>query len=468
MQTARRALIRIFLALLVLLVLGRALLATPPGQSWIGNRLEAFVGPALIVGRVRPSFYPVLGLRVDEIHLVDPTQPGSRSAATVAEVRLAIDLGLLMEGELVIESLLVSDATIRVEPGEHGESTMAGAIASIAAAFASDPAELELEAKATAATLEDGANPFVLPITLRNYTTELGRAGSEPLIVGLKEVDAVIVFGAPPGTISFEVELRPGDRGRINARGLYGAGGADDGIDFELAVSDVPADELLSESLGGFSMYSAGLNVAGTLGSAVVPPNLAGGGRIDFRGGDLGSSNLARLIFDAMLSIMPKGGAHDDKPAAHPAKIDYLRADLKIADGVVAISKLDFVTDDFTVTGSGGISFDLEVLLDLEVALTTSGVARLLTSAQLPIPRKIGGLPPTPIRIKGEGGKLTGRPMVTKLPLATAGYVVGGAVNASTGLFQRTLSIFGGGGDSESETEQDEAEGAEKAEKAED
>ncbi len=445
MPSALRTILWVLAVPIALACIVALALSTAPAQHWLGDRIEGFVGPALKLGRIQLSLHPILGLTLDDAHLVDPTSPDAPSAVTVRSARLSVDLEALWSGDLAIESLLVSDVAIRLEPGSRGETTLARAISSLAERFAADAGEVsEGRGNEPASAAEsEVADPFHLPLSLRDVVLEVHRADDEPLVVGVRTLEADNVFSDEAGAIRFDVDVSPGEVGRIEARGLYGAGGVDDAVEFELEISDLPASEFLSEPLGGFARYAASLEIEGTLGSASTAPDLRGSGRIDFNGGDLAGSNAAKLIFDTLLTIVPKGDAAPEKrKEKNPAKIDHLRARLEIGDGAIDISDLTFVTDDFLVEGTGVVSFGLDVLFDLDVALTTSGVSRLLTSARLPVPDEIGKLPPTPMQIRGKGRQLTGRPKIAHMPLAAAGYAVDTAVGAGKGLFSRALSVF--------------------------
>jgi hypothetical protein len=439
-------------------VLGLALLVvSPPGQRWLGDRVEAAVGPALRIGRIRPLLGNEVGLRLEDVALVDPGEPAARSAVQAPQVRVLIEPRPLLAGELVLEAIDVPQLRVRLESGPGGGQTLAGALAGLGNAEPEAPADdgapaaggappAAGRAAAEPAAPEPSGAPFTLPIALHDVEIEIERAPDGPLTVRLDAIDARVVLDAPGGGVGFDVAVRAGAQGRIALEGSYGAGGIPDALALRTELEQVRAADVLSEPLGGFETYTLSLSLAGELAPDGAPPALHGTGEVDFRGGNLGDSNLARLIFDALLSIVPHGDAElDAHLGPKPAAIDHLRAALEIRDGRVQIRDVDFVCDDFRVTGGGHVAFDLETELDLEVALTTRGVTRLLVSARLPVPNEVGALPPTPIRISGRGANLTARPRVAALPLSAAGFAVDRAVGAGAGLLGRVKRLLGGG-----------------------
>jgi hypothetical protein len=163
-------------------------------------------------------------------------------------------------------------------------------------------------------------------------------------------------------------------------------------------------------------------------GAETLAEHVEGNGRIDMHGGTIPSSSIIGALWDA---IVPRVGLkREPRGIGAPTRIDKLSESFVLRGGRMHTNDLSLITDDYTVTGSGGIGLNGSLDLDTEVALSPGGIGKLLTMAALPIPSEVPHLPPIRTRITGTVGSPVIRPQVEQLPFTFVRGLFGGAIGA--------------------------------------
>jgi hypothetical protein len=205
-------------------------------------------------------------------------------------------------------------------------------------------------------------------------------------------------------------------------------------FDVTLRADNVACATLLRAVTGeqpefGCDRLSADATVHGPwTGADTVSQHVEGTGRIDMHGGTIPSSSIIGAVWDALVPRI--GASRERRRIAAPTRVEKLTESFVLRGGRMQTSNLSLVTDDYTVTGSGGIGLNGSLDLDTEVALSPAGVGKLLTMAALPIPDDVPHLPPIRTRISGTIGAPTIRPQVEQLPLTLVRGVFSGAIGA--------------------------------------
>jgi uncharacterized protein involved in outer membrane biogenesis len=209
-------------------------------------------------------------------------------------------------------------------------------------------------------------------------------------------------------------------------------------FDVNLRADGVACEALLTAVTGvrpqyGCERFSADAAVHGPWsGARTVARGAAGSGHVDMHGGTIPSSSIIGAIWQAIVPLVhaPEGGSL----GGPPSRVDHLTQSFTLRSGRMHTNDLSLVTDDYRVSGGGSIGLDGTLDLNTEVAMTATGVTKLLTMASLPIPGEPGNLPPIPTRITGSVGDPIVRPEVEHLPVAAVQALFQGARGAGEAL----------------------------------
>lgn len=224
---------------------------------------------------------------------------------------------------------------------------------------------------------------------------------------------------------------------------LYGGTWTQSGIvtladppDFDVSVraEGIACDALLIAVTGEHPEYGCEhLNAAADVrgewrGADSVAAHAQGSGHVELTGGTIPSSSIIGALWHALVPLVASG--REPRNIGDATRVDRLTESFALRGGRMHTTDLSLITDDYSVTGTGSIGLNGTLDLDTEVALTPSGVTKLLVMAALPIPGELPNLPPISTRITGTVGSPFVRPDVEELPLAVVRGLFQGAIGA--------------------------------------
>jgi len=222
------------------------------------------------------------------------------------------------------------------------------------------------------------------------------------------------------------------------------APGSQTRLDLQLALEGIHLQRLAApqaETPGEPTRLDGELELQGPWhGGADWLEGLAGGGRLEARGGSLPRPGVIRAVASALLSRLP--GRSEEILASLPNGTTVLReatAGFAVAEGAVRTEDLVLRTEEFTLRLAGRLEEDGALDLRGTAVLTPTGVTRVLELLRLP-----GGLqratrlPPIPLRVGGHLGEPQVRADAAGLPRALLAGVLG--------IPERLLDAFGGSG----------------------
>lgn len=205
-------------------------------------------------------------------------------------------------------------------------------------------------------------------------------------------------------------------------------------FDVQMSANNVDCEDLIAAATGerpefGCDRFQLNAAMSGVwTGAEHVARQAAGSGRIEMHGGTIPSSSIIAAMWHAMVPLLSPRDAPTRLGA--PTRVDRMTESFTLRNGRMDTDDLRLVTDDYTVTGSGTVTLDGGLDLDTSVAMTPSGVAKLLVMAELPVPDEVPNLPAIPTRIRGTVGSPIIVPAVTRIPFAALQGVFHGLTGA--------------------------------------
>ena len=149
-------------------------------------------------------------------------------------------------------------------------------------------------------------------------------------------------------------------------------------------------------------------------------------GSLSVSGGAIRHGAVLTALWDALIQRPRSTSA-----ATRENQIDRASATFMLADGVCHTQDLTLRSADYTLTGAGTVRLDGQLDLNTRITLSSTGVQHLLTLGALPLPTSgLPSLPPMPARITGPANDMIVRPDVSRVPTATAGWLVRSVVGA--------------------------------------
>ena len=119
-----RWIIRVVLALLVfaLVLIGAVFLIPSEKVAALAAReFSKITGRKLVIsGSVRPSFYPVLGVKTGPISVANADWSTEGPLLAASSMEIAVDMTALLAGDVRITGLAVTDPVIVLERGKDG------------------------------------------------------------------------------------------------------------------------------------------------------------------------------------------------------------------------------------------------------------------------------------------------------------------------------------------------------------
>lgn len=410
-----RWIIRVAMALLVfaLILVGAVFLIPAEKVAALAAReFSKITGRELVIsGSVRPSFYPVLGVKTGPISVANAEWSTEGPLLLAASMEIAVDMAALIAGDVRITGLLVTDPVIVLERNAEGLANWDFRAISGGGGTAGP----ETPGAGTPFTLDKAA---ITGGSLRyldhaaGSTVEVDRIDAEatvPDFNGVATVAGSARMGGQDLAISATIaEFAPFVAGRLVAVQLTGAAGAADlGFDGQMSLAPMAAEGALTADLGDMAALFGLVGMAAPglpegLGARSVSINgdvtLTPEGSAHLRGGviDLDGNALtgdldyvtagerpmlsAKLVAgDLVLAAMAVAGSGEGGPAAggwSDAAIDV--SGLAAMDAAVALSA-DSVDLGSAKTGPVRVLVTLErgrAVFDLrEVAVYGGGVS---------------------------------------------------------------------------------------------
>jgi len=261
-------------------------------------------------------------------------------------------------------------------------------------------------------------------------------AGHEASAVGgrLRWSEGALAFASPAleaygGTWRPRGTLTPGDPTRL---------------DLQLALEGIHLQRLAAsqaEAPGEPTRLDGELELRGPWrGGANWLEGLAGGGRLEARGGSVPRPGVIRAVATALLSRLPARSR--EILAALPSDTTTLReaaARFAVAQGAVHTEDFVLHTEEFSLRLAGRLEEDGALDLRGTATLTPEGVGRVLDLLALPGGvRRATRLPPIPVRVRGHLGEPKVRADAAGLPRALLAGLLG--------VPERLLDALGGAG----------------------
>jgi hypothetical protein len=156
------------------------------------------------------------------------------------------------------------------------------------------------------------------------------------------------------------------------------------------------------------------------VGAETLARHTDGSYRMTLRGGSVRSSALTVAVWNALVGRLPFVGEEiSSRSPKESNRIDPLRASYVLRDGRLHTDDLLFVTEAYTLTGTGSMGFDGSVDYSTKVAFTAQGVQKLTVMASVKLPLRYDPhMPPIPVAMTGTLGRsLSIRPQITHVPL---------------------------------------------------
>jgi hypothetical protein len=422
------------------------LLRAPSVQGWLGERVAAAVGPEVRVEFIKLSLARGFGIRLLGIEVRNLENPDQDLVLSAESARLIFDPDLLLDGEFEIQSVFVEHPVLMVEASEHSSFKIADVLIDI---FSRDA---ELAEKASDVGPDPESNGFEVSVDYRDtrivFVDSSGSSGDDPVVLKLERIRGALDYNKEDGRFDLTLVSRPERSGGIELLGHYGEGEHPGRFHITLTVEHFVPDELLENTRLNADYLGGRFEVSGDLAAeGAVGDTLKGQGKFRLFGGTIGESGAGNLVWKALLSIVPRnekkdGEASTPSSATGPAKIEYFKTSLSIAEGSVEVESLNFVTDDYQVIGQGTIALDTTLDLQLEASLTPEGLKKTLAFGRIPVPTgPLKMLPPTPLAVSGTVAEPQVRPIIAELPLANAGYLVDKFVGAGGGVVQGVMGV---------------------------
>ncbi|MFP8873255.1 MAG: AsmA-like C-terminal region-containing protein, partial [Myxococcota bacterium] len=153
-------------------------------------------------------------------------------------------------------------------------------------------------------------------------------------------------------------------------------------IDLKTTVTGVDMQSLMEASSGetpevGFETLGGEFEAAGSIGSGDRRfDGLSGRGSMLLEGGNLPSSSVIGSVGGALTRLIPGFMRPDVSSISPETVIDHLSQSMELRTGVVHVSDLEFVTQDYTMRGTGTIGLDGAVNLHTELDFSIVGMQK--------------------------------------------------------------------------------------------
>ncbi len=195
-----KALVAMILGLAVLIVAVLVLMPAERIANIAARQFEVVTGRSLSFGgAVRPSFYPVIGARAQDVRIGNPDWAGPDPMLTAGEMDIGLDLGALVRGDIRIERIVLQAPHLHLRRDAEGRGNWEMNLASAPGTGAS-PAPRARQISLAEARIRTGSLRY-----------EDVQSGTDLRIEGL---DAVLRLPVLEGPADLSVE------GRLNGQAL--------------------------------------------------------------------------------------------------------------------------------------------------------------------------------------------------------------------------------------------------------
>ena len=194
-------------------------------------------------------------------------------------------------------------------------------------------------------------------------------------------------------------------------------------VDLKTVVSRVELTRLIESSSGvvpevAFDTLDGQFEVMGSIESGDYwYQGLSGRGTILLQGGEMPSSSVIGSVGGALMNLIPGFLRPGTKALSPITKIDHLSQTMELEKGVLHVSDVEFVTNDYRIQGEGSITMNGGLDLHTELTFSIEGMQKLFLSMAIPIPSSsIDLLPALPLYVTGTTTIPVFVPEVTALP----------------------------------------------------